>query len=572
MAFDDLTPNQINPLISLIEALNSGDYSDEFVIMRRTGEQRGFIYLYSSTGSDPQEIEGFADNDVQALQKEGYITPPSHGRATLKPKAFRQYELHTANQGKRKRAKIITATETPSLDIFISHSSQDVEVATALVSLLMLALKIPSDRIRCTSVPGFMFDSGTPIDERIRSEVHDSTLLIGLITPASVNSQYVLFELAARWGAELPLSLLLASGADAATLPAPLAKHSALRGDDEAQVHQFLEGVAAQLGTQLERVSVYQQSVKAFVRKSKTKVRRARQKQAAGTLGGQHDIETRTREEANKVEQAGESEPVQPRLAVPSGGAGSITPQQATWWLRDFLGPVTDLVGLIRKEFNEAGFMVLATPIQTYSQIHIYRIDFSKREKWDEMLSSDVGEFFLATFPVLRERLTSFEEITKNFDSSVNSLHNSIEGSGAFHRELVDTYERIVGARERIPRSQYEHSNLQELSQLLLGQQSLQISHDREQSMDHLVRFTAYALLDLKINFPLHALPDDQKLLYFCKSISELLEGKDETISRALEEAKRQFDIVRSESETLWRQLRGAKIEIAGRYNATFEQ
>jgi hypothetical protein len=572
MAFDDLNPNQINPLISLTEALNSGNYSDEFLIMRRSGQQRGFIYLYSSSGSDPQEIEGFADSDVQALQEEGYITLSSHGRATLKPKAFRQYELHKANQGKRTGAKITTAAMTPSLDIFISHSSKDVEVAKALIHLLMFALKIPSKRIRCTSVPGFMFDSGTPIDEQIRLEVHESTVLIGLITPVSTESTYVLFELGARWGAGLPLALLLSSGADASTLPKPLAKHSALRCDDEAQVHQFLEGVAAKLGVQLERVSAYQQSVKALVRKSRTKATRVRQKQADGVPSGQQETEAQPSNEANKVDRAGESKPSQASLTAPSESASQISPQQATWWLKDFLSPVIDLVGSIKKEFNEDGFTVLASPIQTYSQIHTYRINFSKRENWDELLSSDVGEFFLTTFPKIEERLASFAEATTNFDSSVSRLSNSIEGSRAFQRELVDTYERIVGARERIPRSQYENSTLQELSQNLLGQLGLQISHDLVQSKDHIIRFTAYALLDLKITFPPHALSDDLKILNFCKSMSEGLVGKDAMISGSLEEARRQFDVVRSEAETLWKQLRKARIEIAGRYNATFEQ
>jgi hypothetical protein len=64
-----------------------------------------------------------------------------------------------------------------SIDIFISHSNQDVKVAKALITLLRAALNISSTKIRCTSVPGFMFDSGTPIDEQIILEVHDSTIL-----------------------------------------------------------------------------------------------------------------------------------------------------------------------------------------------------------------------------------------------------------------------------------------------------------------------------------------------------------------------------------------------------------
>ena len=52
MSFDDLTPNQIQPLKKLIEALNSDKYSDEFVMGRRVAKQRGYIQLYDN---DPHQ-------------------------------------------------------------------------------------------------------------------------------------------------------------------------------------------------------------------------------------------------------------------------------------------------------------------------------------------------------------------------------------------------------------------------------------------------------------------------------------------------------------------------------------
>ncbi|HEX8141455.1 MAG TPA: hypothetical protein VF553_02600 [Pyrinomonadaceae bacterium] len=95
MAFDDLTPNQIQPLIQIIEALNAGSYNDEFIMRRHAGQQLFTIALYEKgkTSSSNRKIEGFTDTDIQALKEEGYITT-SGGRASLKAKAFKQYTLY----------------------------------------------------------------------------------------------------------------------------------------------------------------------------------------------------------------------------------------------------------------------------------------------------------------------------------------------------------------------------------------------------------------------------------------------------------------------------------------------
>ena len=99
-----------------------------------------------------------------------------------------------------------------SMRIFISHSSNDVQVAKLLVELLRKALNLKCDAIRCTSVDGYRMQAGVPGDERLRTEVHEAELLIGIITPASLRSAYVMSELGARWGAGKPMIPLLAFG------------------------------------------------------------------------------------------------------------------------------------------------------------------------------------------------------------------------------------------------------------------------------------------------------------------------------------------------------------------------
>ena len=70
--------------------------------------------------------------------------------------------------------------------IFISHSNIDSKIARILVNLLLRALPLSDDDIRCTSVDGYRMPSGVPIDQALRDEVHNSDLVIGLITPNSI--------------------------------------------------------------------------------------------------------------------------------------------------------------------------------------------------------------------------------------------------------------------------------------------------------------------------------------------------------------------------------------------------
>ena len=163
---------------------------------------------------------------------------------------------------------------TTTLDIFISHSSVDLKVAAALIDLLRDAFSIPAARIRCTSVPGYKLAAGASVNDRLQREIHDARYFIGIITEASLDSTYVLFELGARWGIRKHLIPALAAGADAGILQEPLKSLNSVRCDLPADVHQLLADIESALGLPLGNAAAYQKRVTTLVNQAKKKKRK----------------------------------------------------------------------------------------------------------------------------------------------------------------------------------------------------------------------------------------------------------------------------------------------------------
>jgi hypothetical protein len=145
------------------------------------------------------------------------------------------------------------------LDVFISHSSHDVALAGALVDLLRAALRPRPETIRCTSVPGYQLEGGADVNSVIRREAVKAGVFIAVVTPASLASPYVLFELGARWGLdELERSLIpLVAGMEKNRVPMPLSSLHLIDIAEAAQVHQVVAQVGKTLGVKVRRATDY---------------------------------------------------------------------------------------------------------------------------------------------------------------------------------------------------------------------------------------------------------------------------------------------------------------------------
>ena len=217
-------------------------------------------YLAETLGVELPEIQRQMD-----ILEDDRLTTPANSRdgrrAWISPRGIKTLEQPQGGPILRP-----DATLKSGLKLFISHSSSDRAIASALVELLRSALALSAADIRCTSVDGYRLPVGADTDDQLRREVLDASGFIGIVSEASISSAYVLFELGARWGAKLHLAPVLVPGAPVSLLRGPLAGLTALRCDEEDQLHQLVTDIGALLGITPQAVGAYRSALLSVLR------------------------------------------------------------------------------------------------------------------------------------------------------------------------------------------------------------------------------------------------------------------------------------------------------------------
>jgi hypothetical protein len=177
-------------------------------------------------------------------------------------------QLKWASDGERERATSNHAGAVPiAVTIFVSHSSKDQALAKALVTLLKSALALPADQIRCSSVDGHRLPVGANTESTLRGEVNAAKILIGLVTPSSLASHFVMFELGARWGGKLFMAPLLC-GVAPHELKDPLRLLNSLLATERPQLLQLVDDIASELKIKLQSAAAYSGEIDALVRQA----------------------------------------------------------------------------------------------------------------------------------------------------------------------------------------------------------------------------------------------------------------------------------------------------------------
>lgn len=135
-----------------------------------------------------------------------------------------------------------------TIKVFISHAAADEKLAKALVDFLFSCMHLDDEEVRCTSVPGHKLPVGSDVAKTLRDELEESSVVIGLLTPRSLHSSWVLFELGAAWGSHKNIKPLLSDDIDFSDLPGPLSGHHAVRLSDVNGLIQLMDEVRRIVG------------------------------------------------------------------------------------------------------------------------------------------------------------------------------------------------------------------------------------------------------------------------------------------------------------------------------------
>lgn len=129
--------------------------------------------------------------------------------------------------------------------VFISHRHKDEPVVSALTALLEHAFHVESSDIRCTSVQPYMLTPGERTSELLRKEIAGAELVIGVLSPDTTESNYVLCELGASWGRDVPTFPVLIRGATFADVPSPLSERHSISLEKDENCLQLIDYIAS---------------------------------------------------------------------------------------------------------------------------------------------------------------------------------------------------------------------------------------------------------------------------------------------------------------------------------------
>lgn len=147
--------------------------------------------------------------------------------------------------------------------IFVSHAHDDADLAGRLVAVLRHGLcGIDAADLRCTSQSAHGLLPGEQLSSTLRSNVTAARAVVGLLTPHSLASPYVLFELGAAWGAGVPIVAVRVGTARSA---GPLDEYLSVSPTDEDAVEGLVLGVARAAGLQCERMSAFRPATRALL-------------------------------------------------------------------------------------------------------------------------------------------------------------------------------------------------------------------------------------------------------------------------------------------------------------------
>lgn len=152
--------------------------------------------------------------------------------------------------------------------LFISHSHQDSELARLLVDVIESFFSVPDRKVLCSSLPGYKLEVGSPTIDELRKRISSSELVIALISPNSLESDWVLFELGAAWITAKHTIPILTGELSAEDLPAALKQNIAGKINNRNDLINLIDVIHEKLDWPVKNQRAGNANVDALVKKA----------------------------------------------------------------------------------------------------------------------------------------------------------------------------------------------------------------------------------------------------------------------------------------------------------------
>lgn len=223
--------NELTKADVLVVLLTEHSLGSPFV-MGEIGSARVLNHLFGQMLIVPVLIEGM---DVPPVVSDLFVIRMSADEEGL---------AHAASEINGAIENYLAHSRSGYPKIFISHRHRDAAIAEALVRVIEAAFDVAPSDLRCTSVYPYKLRAGDRTSDRLRAEIGRAEAVLGILTPDTKASSYVLFELGASWGRRGVTFPLLARGASLADVPAPIGDLHTLSLEDGAECHQLVDDLA----------------------------------------------------------------------------------------------------------------------------------------------------------------------------------------------------------------------------------------------------------------------------------------------------------------------------------------
>ncbi len=223
------------------------------------GEARLFAYIGRNTDGTITSLQLSPD----LLNYEGVLGLDDYLARRDAAFAKRSMSMSTASQATR-----INDSEPGDGLLFLSHAAADAELAEYLE--MQLKISIPDlDVFRTTRVG--QIPAGKPWLAYIQTHLRNATRFLILLTPASIDRPWVLFELGAAWYSGHRVVPILAGGLRANDLKEPIASMQVLSLDNVGEAQQAFREFGGERDSSHEFVAI----IKELSRRSAVQARSA---------------------------------------------------------------------------------------------------------------------------------------------------------------------------------------------------------------------------------------------------------------------------------------------------------